>query len=306
VNQDRIAKYLPFITSFKEEWKRAKLVHKKVQDNDFMTIRRIVQGRDNNADEDDLDKEFLLSLNLENYQLKTLKDLLTVGLIFYQCSGLVFKDLLDELKLVDDVPVMVAVDSYNSWFGPSSFMYNDKVVHSNQLIVPSNLQIFNSKKTKTQNWKLKNGIVVTALSFKHPEDLNATVDRYASSLPLKIEVPHYSQLEYLAAFSFYMNYSMIEANFQYDDFILYRTYTNSNPYLMFRDMTYYFLPKILKAAHASIQEAYLDAATVRRTDGGSNNTEGLTDADLVAQRNSLKKKTESGTAPLKSSKDKKQ
>jgi len=169
------------------------------------------------------------------------------------------KPLLKELKTLEDHPVLIAVDDYNTWFDPTAFMYDDEAVSAFQLSVPGELKMFDRKKEYNSIWKLKNGLGIAATSLGKLEGRDHTFHDVSSSIPLKIEIPAYNQIEYLSAFSYYANFSVIDPCFNFDDFLLYRTFTNSNPYKMGVEAMAYFLPIVYEENDDKIEQAFFES-----------------------------------------------
>lgn len=52
-----------------------------------------------------------------------------VGVAFHDLAGSVFIDLVSELKEVESIPIMIAIDNYNTWEVPSVYSYELKSIH---------------------------------------------------------------------------------------------------------------------------------------------------------------------------------
>ena len=67
------------------------------------------------------------------------------------------------------MPVLVAVDQYNTWEGPSVYHYKNNPVKGFDLCVPRALHFVSKKKSETERWTMANGLCVAATSMRHPE-----------------------------------------------------------------------------------------------------------------------------------------
>ena len=67
------------------------------------------------------------------------------------------------------MPVLVAVDQYNTWEGPSVYHYKNNPVKGFDLCVPRALHFVSKKKSETERWVMANGLCVAATSMRHPE-----------------------------------------------------------------------------------------------------------------------------------------
>lgn len=257
-------KYENVIRVFNDEWNRAKSVHSK-GNLTFINIRSIVQGDDNNVSEDKLDEDILKNFDLKSFKFQTLEDLVLLGIALPEVAGLAFRDLVKELKIVENVPVLIAVDEYNTWFDKSAFFYDHRPIMGNEISVPNALQFLQRKKQDTDSWKLKNGLCVAATSFEHSEGNKISFEDVSASLPFNITIPNYNQVEYLSAISYYMTYSLIEPSFSFEDFVLFRTFTGSNPRLVNDQAITYFFPKSIALNNEKLQLAMLESVTDEST-----------------------------------------
>ena len=188
-----------------------------------------------------LDEDVLNNFDYSTFQLRTLEDLARLGVALRDVAGLAFMDLLDELKRLDipSMPVLIAVDQYNYWELPSVYSYEMKPVQSTEICVPNRLSFVSTKKTTAQQWDLKNGLCVAAVSRKHPEAAGEKskrkgvakigTDATALSVPLQIKVPIYSQVEFLAAMSMYAHTKSIEECADLQDIFAFRMHSGSIP-----------------------------------------------------------------------------
>lgn len=135
----------------------------------FLQMREIIREDDHYAPNDALDAPLIRDLDFPNFSLNTLADLITLGVALSDCAGLCFYDLVQELKDVDSVPVLFAVDEYNAWFGPSAFSFADQRVDPLDLCVPRALHFLDKKKGVSDSFVVKNGLCVAATSLSHAE-----------------------------------------------------------------------------------------------------------------------------------------
>ena len=158
----------------------------------------MIEEEDNFPDQDELDKPILAQFDFKSFQLKTLNDLVLLGIAFRELSGAVVVDLIDELRKLDikEMPVLLAVDQYNAWLGESVFQFQHVPVMAMDVCVPRSLGFLDKKRVKTDAWHVKNGLCVAALSMKHPENdmLKNLFENERWSVPLLVRVPNYSQV----------------------------------------------------------------------------------------------------------------
>jgi hypothetical protein len=257
-SEEMKSKYSERMEKIIAEWNRSKAMHKGEKDPSFIKIRGLLAENDIIASEDALDEEVLKGFNMETFEIKTLQDLIFIGIAIPEYAGLAFRDLIEELKIIDHIPILVAVDEYNTWFDRTAFMYDDKSISSWQLTVPSCLHVFDRRKEDNSIWKMKNGLAIVASSVGRTEGKKITFDDVNASIPLKIVVPAYNQIEYTSAFTFYSNYSIIEPCFTSDDFLLFRTFTASNPRRISVEAIKYFLPRIFEMNEDNFFNAIAD------------------------------------------------
>ena len=164
-------KYKSLLTDFNEEFTRARSVQGR-EGLSFLEMRAIVEDATNRPDLDALDADTLKGYSYDPEfsfapeAFSTLKDLVLLGVAFRSLSGLVFKDLVRALRHLDGPPVLVAVDGYNHWSAGSAFQHRFKAVQGQDICVPSALSFMSRKKTETEEWTLKNGICIGAVSSK--------------------------------------------------------------------------------------------------------------------------------------------
>jgi hypothetical protein len=241
-HKKNLKKYQPYLDRFKENWLRAKSMPGREKMN-FMQLREIVEAEDHFADQDELDKDVLAKFEYNGeYKPKSLEELVLMGVAFRDLAGQVAMDVIEELKDLESVPVLIAVDQYNSWDVPSVYSYRDKKVHSRELCVPHALSFISKKKADTDAWKLKNGICVAATSMRHSEGRNVKYEDSKSSLPLVIKVPCYSQTEMFAAASYYTNQKVVSEGVSTQELCTFRMYSGSVPWIVRTQSVGFFFP----------------------------------------------------------------
>jgi hypothetical protein len=241
-NSDALKKYAPFLERFKENWVRAKSMPGREKMN-FMQLREIVEAEDHFPEQDELDQSVLAKFQYNgDFHASTLEDLVLMGVAFRDLAGQVAMDVIAELKELESVPVLIAVDQYNSWDVPSVYMYREKVVHSREICVPHALSFFSKKKAESEAWVLKNGICVAATSLRHSEGRKVTYENAKSSLPVTIRVPCYNQTEMFSAVSYYTNQKIINDGVNTQELLTYRTLTGSTPWLVRTQSVGFFFP----------------------------------------------------------------
>jgi hypothetical protein len=112
----------------------------------------------------------------------------------------------------------------------------------NDICVPHSLNFISKKKSEGEKFKLKNGICVGTVSFKHPEGSKLNFYDSKNSIPLLIKVPEYSQVEFLSAFQYYTEHGRISSNHTTQDFLLLRTFCASNPRLLRLESSAFLTP----------------------------------------------------------------
>lgn len=193
-NKESLGKYDSYLEKFTESWHRAKAVAGRDSLN-FREMREIIDGDDYFEEQDELDADCLDRFDFINFKCETIEDLCKMGIALRDLSGSVVVDLLDELKNLDDkkMPVLLAVDQYNSWEVPSAYHYKKESVHSRDLCVPNALKFITKIKSETEAFTLKNGICVAVTSQRHPEGRNETYENVTRSIPLLIKMPNFSR-----------------------------------------------------------------------------------------------------------------
>ncbi len=205
-------------------------------------------------------------LSSTGFESKTLEDLVKFAVAFRSFSGLLFLDLVGELKQVDKYPVLVAVDQYNSWEADSAFQFGEHRVHSKEICVPYALNLLTRsgkdvRKRKGDLLELKRGLMVCATSHRHTEGKKITFDDSNASLPLNIKVPNYGQVEFLAALSNYAQRQVIAGDLTQQELLAFRMQVGSNPRLARVEAIPYFFPKAVVKDVSKYDLAYVDAAT---------------------------------------------
>jgi hypothetical protein len=239
-----VQKYGPFLVRFKEAYDRAKSVSGR--DNfSFRQMREIVEAEDFFPDQDRLDAPVLDGSRFDYARAaapKTLEDLVLLGVAFRDLAGCVFMDLVAELKEVESVPVLIAVDQYNTWEVPSAFFFNQEPVMGKQLCVPHSLQFLSKKKADSDPWTLKNGICVCSTSHAHAEGRKETYENVSSSFPLVIKVPTYTQIEFLSSMTLYMHQNLVAPGTTTQELLAFRMLSGSNPHSVRKESVPFFFP----------------------------------------------------------------
>ena len=89
---------------------------------------------------------------------------------------------------------------------------------------------------------MKNGICICATSARYSEGRNVTYDEYKHSIPFKVTVPSYSQIEFFSSVIHYMNSFKIQEDLSMQEVLGFRIHSASNPKLMRKEAIPYFLP----------------------------------------------------------------
>eukprot|EP00607_Mallomonas_marina_P002239 CAMPEP_0182438212 /NCGR_PEP_ID=MMETSP1167-20130531/85599_1 /TAXON_ID=2988 /ORGANISM="Mallomonas Sp, Strain CCMP3275" /LENGTH=526 /DNA_ID=CAMNT_0024631461 /DNA_START=413 /DNA_END=1993 /DNA_ORIENTATION=- len=238
---ESLKKYQPYLNSFLEAYTRVKSVGNR-KNQGFITTRSTIEDEDNLPEEDALDWEILSDFDFNSFELNTLEDLVILGIAFRDIAGPVFMDIVEELKLIENRKVLIAIDQYNTWLGKSGYQYEHKPVNASDLCVPHALSVLTRYKEKNLQWNMKNGMVLVAMSYKHPEGLKDTLLDTVHSLPLVLNVPVYSQVEFLAAVKYSMYLNRIEDMFTTRELLAFRSHCGSNPRLVRKECVPFFFP----------------------------------------------------------------
>ena len=196
--------------------------------------------------------DILKDFKFLDFNPKTLEDLVLLGIAFRDVSGSVFVDLMEEIKKVTSVPVLVAVDQYNSWEAKSAFAYEDLDINGRDICVPSSLKFISKKKVEMNNYKLANGLCVAATSFKNTEGKKVTYDDVQNTLPLLVKVPNYNQIEFLSAISHYVNQSIVSNDISLNELLAFRMLSASNPRQVRKELVPFFFSKLVAKNTSSL------------------------------------------------------
>ena len=217
-------------------------------------------------DDDELDADILKNFDFLNFQPKTLEDYVLMGLALNEVAGMAFVDLVNELRNLESMPVLIAVDQYNTWQANSAFMFNNQAIVGKDICVPNTLQFLSVKKSETEAWKIKNGLCIGATSFKHGEGKKVTYENVKASLPLCVRMPTYNQVEYLSAMSYYLNFAAVDNSMSTEHFLQYRTHTASNPRIMRLEAVPFFFPRSIAANDEALRWAMLSSMSEEDSD----------------------------------------
>jgi hypothetical protein len=277
---EALLKYEPLIQSTKKALINAMSLPGR-EKLGFVELRKLIASGGNYLEEyDALDAEALKNYDLLKAKIITLEDLVLLGLAIDDLSGYVVQDVVRNLREQTQIPVMFAVDQYNTWFAPSAFAYEEAGrLTGLKLNVPSALHFLDTKKrdSATSQWTVKHGLCIAATSFKHSKTSKNTENvRFdtdlALSMPLRIRVNSYSHQEYVAAMSYYVQpgVSPLCAALNWDDVFMFRMLTNSIPRLLRAHGASYFLPRNVRSMEQDLQMAALlgmsDPTKVVRTE----------------------------------------
>lgn len=240
-NKSVLDKFNPYLNSFREAWARVRAMGSR-QSQTFIQTRAIVEDEDNFPDEDEIDADVLEGFDFDTFQPKTLEDLIILGVAFRDLAGLLTIDLIEELKLIENIPVLIVIDQYNTWVGASGYQFENKPVMASQLCVPKALSSISKYKNQTDSWNLKNGLVVCAVSCKHPEGRKDNLLNKSHSIPITIHVPVYSKIEFLAAVKYYMHQNRMEDIFTTQELLAFRSHCASSPRLVKDELIPFLLP----------------------------------------------------------------
>jgi hypothetical protein len=257
-----LKKYTPAINYFRDGWNRALKVHGKKK-HDFLSMRAIVLDGEQSPIEDELDKPFLKDFDFLNFEPKTLEDYILLGLAIGDLAGFAFTDLVHELRMIDSVPVLFAVDEYNAWEAISAFSFNNVKVHARDLAVPRALSFLDKKKSITQQWTVKNGLCIAATAHSHPEGRDETFNDVLPSIPLCVRMPTYNHMEFLSAVSYYLNFAPVDPTLSYEDVLQFRMHTASTGLHMRQQAVPFMLPRMVRTNEADFRWAMMTGLSER-------------------------------------------
>lgn len=225
----------------------------------FTGLRSVVLGdEDTFEDEDLLDTPILDNpkhFEIFSFDIKNLADLCLAGIAFREFAGPAFVDVVEELKNFNNPnkPILIAIDQMNFWDMKTVYKYENKPIASTQLCVPYVTKFISYKKSEnlsTQTSPGKNVFYLGATSNFYPvskKELITYIDS-RSSLPLTINVPCYSHVEFLAACKLYFKSKLLDHGLTNQQLLAYRIHVSNNPKLTRKDATRFFMPIYSKSA----------------------------------------------------------
>ena len=273
-NPSALEKYEAYRAEFEEAWVRAESVQQGSSGTsrrklDFIDMRSFVEGEDHFPELDEPDRDVLADFDYMNYEAKTLEDLVLLGIALRDLSGSICVDLINELKVLESTPVLIAIDQYNCWEVPSAFSYDDQpLIGKDHLCIPRALHFISTRKAETDTWTLKNGLCIAATSMRHTEGKKATFSDVQKSVPLTVKVPAYSQVEFLSAVAHHAHQGLLTKRLKLSDLLALRMHTGSNPRLLREEGLPFMMPRIVaELQHVFDDVVKLDNFERSRMDG---------------------------------------
>eukprot|EP01035_Chromulina_nebulosa_P025215 gene25215-32904_t len=249
-NVGNLLKYRNDFAKFEEVWKRIASVPGR-EKIDYIGMRALIEEDDSDPDEDAKDVDVLKGFDYRTIlrESLTLEDLVRCGVAHRYIAGSIFEDLMVELKQLTSVPVLIAVDQYNTWEVDSAFSITVSERKSIRipgfdLCVPRALRFLQRKKFKNSRLQLQNGIFLCSTSFKHVEGNKLTYENYLDSIPLAIRVPNFNQREFLSSVAYYGSRLIVPEKSSLNDILAFRIHTASNPLTVRQQAVPYFLPRV--------------------------------------------------------------
>ena len=238
-----LEKYKKSIEKFEESWQQAASLPGR-ENNNFLQMRAVIEDEDNFEVEDAKDKAILQDYSFINRKLDTLEDLALLGIALRDLSGSIIMDLVEELKNLDlpDHPVLLAVDQVNTWHASTAFYYENQPVAAQDICVPHAFNFLSKKKAIIDDFKIKNGFCIGAVSFKHNEGNRIHFIDAKNSIPLLIKAPTYNQVEFLSSVLYYMAHGRMNSNIEVNQLLALRTFVASNPRLLREEALSFLLP----------------------------------------------------------------
>jgi hypothetical protein len=234
-------KYKDELATFEKEWARLSQLADR-ENLPFVKMRELVDEDNVHPEQDALDKEVLQDFNFKGFKLETLADLCLLGVAFRNFAGVCAVDLIGELKELESVPVMFAVDHWNFWEVKSAFAYEDVAVVGKQMCIPDALQFLSHRREVADKWKMKNGLCIAALSNKHMQanGQKITYEGKESSIPVTIRVPHYDSTEFASACAMYQSVGNLNRSVTTQELMGFRTMCGSLPEKFRTDLPMYW------------------------------------------------------------------
>ena len=239
-----LEKYASSIEKFGKEWQQMASLPGR-EKYDFLQMRALIEDENSFEGEDAKDQSILRNYSfVDGKKMETLEDLTLLGIALRDLSGSVVVDLVEELKKLDlpQHPVLLAVDQVNTWQTPSAYHYENKPVMPSDICVPYAFNFMSKKKVIIDDFNIKNGLCVGAVSFKHNEANKVNFIDAKNSIPLLIRVPTYNQVEFLSSILYYSAHGRIDKSHTLNELLALRTFTASNPRLLRQDATSFLLP----------------------------------------------------------------
>lgn len=235
-------KYDAFLKKFSVRFNRA-LEMKGRSELNFFELRRVILDEDHIDDEYEGDKTILEDFSFADSTIENLSDLVLLGIVHHDLAGIVFLDLVEELKELTTTPVLFAVDQYNTWDNESAFSYRNVAIPPRQMCVPYSLSFLSKARGEMEHWQVKNGLCIAAVSLKHLSYKQKNVQLYKdaiSSIPITIYVEPYNNTEFESACRHYdtEKHSHVKPNEQH--LKSFQMLVESNPGEMLKQFTPYF------------------------------------------------------------------
>jgi hypothetical protein len=216
----------------------------------FLKMRDMVTNEELPEAEVQEDAGILYDFNYERWYsmgcpVHTLEHLILAGIAFHDISGNCAMDLIDELQQLDipEWPVLICVDEYNCWEGMNTaFAYNQRDLEGKDILIPNLLQYVSEKKAEKTEMVLANGVFVGGLSQRYNEGKKHTYEGVRASVPLFIQVPHFSSVEFLSQMSKYADHGFYPKYADVSQICAYRTHTASNARNIRKRLIGFFMP----------------------------------------------------------------
>jgi hypothetical protein len=237
---EALLKYSSFVEQFSESWGREASMPGK-EKLGFIQLRALIEGEDCDTNEDAKDADVLKGWDFRTHKVETLEDLVRFGIAFRDLAGKVVLDLVQDLEQLESKKVLIAVDQYNCWSAQSAYFYDNVALRGSDLVVPRALSFLDKRKAEGDKRAIKNGLFVCAESLTHPEGAKELYNSAANSVPLTLQVPHYSQVEFLSALMYYTEQLCVHEGVSTQNFLAYRMLVNSNPRLARTDSCTFFM-----------------------------------------------------------------
>lgn len=263
----RLDKYKQTMDEYKQNFND--YVTKNGARGSYTELRALVLG-EVFPKEDALDEPILRGFDINDFEVSTLADLVKMAVAHHYFAGLVVIDLVAELKALNipGKPVLIAVDEMNYWEHETVYTYHGRKIKPLEICVPHALKFTTMKPQEHDRFQpLANGFYLGSGSYERKKTVN--YDDHAEKMPLLINVPSYSDVEFVSMCKNYQFSHQIQETASDNDLATYRSFVGNNPYFARKECTPFFLPLASNVVTQYVRN--LDQSIIERTGGQPTN-----------------------------------